>query len=291
MTQPTGFLRHIEDCTRHDISAFSRFLIDGKSLGWVKKDIEEILLRANGDFVQRPEGLCLNNTLSTYEIRTNTLSTATDLLCAHFNVAPRKEMYPVIEEWNDPPLAEIDRIAVPWFGTRGFGVHVNGYVKKPDGIYIWIAERAHDRLLDPGKLDHIVAGGSPIGLSIHENLAKEAYEEAGIPKETAQNAELIGTIGYKVDRLGGLRNDTLFIFDLLLDEAFQPINTDGEVASFALLPIAEVAALVHDTDRFKFNCNLVIIDFLMRHGFIAETHPEYESLTLELASLRQPYLE
>jgi hypothetical protein len=70
-----------------------------------------------------------------------------------------------------------------------------------------------------------------------------------------------------------------------LSPDFEPQNTDGEVESFTLLPLEEVARLVRDTDEFKLNCNLVIIDFLLRHGYLAPEHEEY----LDLATgLRRP---
>ena len=46
-----------------------------------------------------------------------------------------------------------------------------------------------------------------------------------------------------------------------------PAPADGEVEEFKLLHILEVAKLVRETTDFKTNCNLVIIDFLMRHGY------------------------
>ena len=42
------------------------------------------------------------------------------------------------------------------------------------------------------------------------------------------------------------------------------------------MPIAEVAEIVRGSrDVFKFNCSLVVIDFLIRHGQIGPEHPEY----------------
>ena len=41
-----------------------------------------------------------------------------------------------------------------------------------------IGRRAADKTLDPGKLDHIVAGGVPAGLTAMQTLVKEAAEEA-----------------------------------------------------------------------------------------------------------------
>jgi hypothetical protein len=37
------------------------------------------------------------------------------------------------------------------------------------------------------------------------------------------------------------------------------------------MTLDEVVTLIRDIDRFKFNCNLVIIDFLTRHGQMATT--------------------
>lgn len=48
------------------------------------------------------------------------------------------------------------------------------------------------------------------------------------------------------------------------------MHTGGatQVEEFALWPIERVAHTVATTTEFKTNCNLVIIDFLVRHGFI-----------------------
>ena len=73
-----------------------------------------------------------------------------------------------------------------------------------------------------------------------------------------------------------MKPDVQFCFDLELPEGFTPENTDGEIEDFMLWPLAEVAACVRDTDRFKFNCSLVIIDFLIRHGHLTpESDPDY----------------
>jgi hypothetical protein len=51
------------------------------------------------------------------------------------------------------------------------------------------------------------------------------------------------------------------------------------------MPAAEVARLVRDTDEFKLNCNLVVIDFLIRHGVIAQEDPDYIAI---IQGLRSP---
>ena len=75
----------------------------------------------------------------------------------------------------------------------------------------------------PGKLDHLAAGGQPLGISPVDNMVKEAWEEAGIPEELARQAISVGALSYR-QQLGsdedgrglGIKRDTLFCFDLEL---------------------------------------------------------------------------
>src|SRR5205085_8779238 len=122
----------------------------------------------------------------------------------------------------------------------------------------------------PGKLDNTVAGGQPIELGYKENLIKECWEEAGIPPEMATRAIPVGAISYtyQAKEEGGLKPNTLFCYDLEMPENFVPVKNYGEVDEFMLWPIQKVAQIVSDTRQFKLNCNLCIIDFLIRHGFI-----------------------
>ncbi len=51
-----------------------------------------------------------------------------------------------------------------------------------------------------------------------------------------------------------------------------------------LWPVQRVAETVLTTTKFKQNCNLVIIDFLIRHGFIAPETPGFLELCATLRS-------
>jgi 8-oxo-dGTP pyrophosphatase MutT (NUDIX family) len=165
--------------------------------------------------------------------------------------------------------ALIDRGALPSFGIMAEGVHVNGLVRRSDGIHVWIARRAANKLLDPGKLDHIVAGGVPAGLTPAETLVKEAAEEAAVPASLADRSVPVACIAYAMERTEGLRRDRLHCYDLELPEDFRPHATDGEVEAFELWPIQRVMQTVRETDDFKFNVNLVLIDLFLREGLIA----------------------
>ena len=180
----------------------------------------------------------------------------------------RGEDFDIRAEPDGPVLLRLDRGALPAFGLRAVGVHMNGIVERADGPWLWVGRRAADKLLDPGKLDHIVAGGVPAGLSPEKTLVKEAEEEAGLPPTLVATARHVGIVDYAMDRPEGLRRDRLHCFDLVMDEGVQPVAVDGEVAGFELWPLSAVVDRVRETEEFKFNVNLVLIDLFRRRGLL-----------------------
>ena len=186
----------------------------------------------------------------------------------------RQEEFDIRAEPDGKVLARLDRGALPSFGVVAEGVHVNGVVRRSDGVHVWVARRAADKQLDPGKLDEIVAGGVPAGLTPGETLVKEAEEEATISASLARQAVPVALIAYAMERPEGLRRDRLHCYDLDLPEDFCPRAADGEVEAFELWPIARVLQTVRDTDRFKFNVSLVLIDLFVREGLIVGREAE-----------------
>ena len=126
-----------------------------------------------------------------------------------------------------------------------------------------------DKATDPGKFDHIVAGGTPAGLTPDETLTKEAAEEAAIPETLICYATRQAQIAYAMEIQGGVRRDVLHCYDLYLPEDFTPVAVDGEVESFTLWPIEKALETVRQTSNFKFNVNLALIDLFLRLGMIA----------------------
>ena len=45
--------------------------------------------------------------------------------------------------------------------------------------------------------------------------------------------------------------------------------------SFELWPVRRVFETVRDTTEFKYNCNLVLIDFFVRHGLLSADDPQF----------------
>jgi 8-oxo-dGTP pyrophosphatase MutT (NUDIX family) len=180
----------------------------------------------------------------------------------------RGEDFDVRAVLDGPVLAVLDRGALPDFGVIGVGVHVNGLVRQLNGWHLWVGKRAADKKLDPGKLDNLVGGGVAAGHTPFETLVKEAAEEAALPEDVAKTATLQGRFSYNMERPEGLRRDALYVYDLILPEDFAPHPSDGEVEHFELWPMAKVFETVRDTDAFKFNVNLVLIDLFIRLGLV-----------------------
>eukprot|EP00889_Picochlorum_renovo_P001172 jgi/Picre1/28202/NNA_003608.t1 len=157
----------------------------------------------------------------------------------------RDEMYPVLTSFHAEPVLLMERSASVYFGIKAYGVHVNGYVENEDGsLDMWVARRSSSKPTWPGKLDHIVAGGQPYGISPMDNVIKECYEEAGIERELASKAVPVGAVSYCSKYSYGLKRDVLFCFDLKLPRDFQPRVNDGEVEEFYKVSVDDVLEIV-----------------------------------------------
>lgn len=191
----------------------------------------------------------------------------------------RDELYGVSENFADEAVFVIERAALSYLGLTGYGVHINGYVEQPDGsIHMWIAKRSLNKPTSPGKLDQIAAGGQPHGISLSANVVKECQEEASIPPSLSQQAKPVSAISYWHDLDIGVRPDVVFNYDLRLPADFVPQVNDDEVDSFVCYPMDELLQRLADTQDFKFNSAVVVIDFAIRHGLIAPDHPDYVAL-------------
>jgi len=255
-----GFLRHIRSCNNARLPGERLpFRLGEAQVGWVKPGLATALA-GFPEVAADATAVTLNDPAALVSIA-RTLSERG--LCRW-----RNEVFDVRATAEGPVLAEIDRGAIPSFGVFAVGVHLNGLVERPDGLHVWIARRSANKSLDPGKLDHITAGGVPAGLTPSETLIKEAEEEAAIPASLASRARHVASLAYTLDRHEGLRRDFVHCYDLDLPADFVPQPVDGEVEAFELWPVAKVMATVRDSDAFKFNVNLVLIDMFLRLGLI-----------------------
>ena len=274
-----SLLERVRACHTWRPEAYRPWTVGGCLVGRVPHGLAQRLRSFPDVFQVSDEAVALNPALDDFESRSAAVDEAVRELVAAGEIRRyRDEAYRVAPLWDGETLFKIDRGAVPALGVRGYGVHVNGLVEAPDGLAMWIGWRAKDKPNDPGKLDHLVAGGQPHGMTVFENLVKEAAEEADLPAALARRAVPVGAVTYRCERSDGLRDDVVFCYDLVLPPDFVPRNTDGEVESFELWPMEKVAARVAESEGFKFNVALVIIDFMVRRGLLAPDDPDYMAI-------------
>jgi hypothetical protein len=270
-----SFVDHIRRCNNYDAARVVPLLAGGDRIGLVRRDNAEALRRfpevfrvADGrvELVARGDAAAIGRAVDG----------VVDALAGEQQIPKtRNETFDVAPRWGAPAVFRLDRGAVPFFGTRAYGVHLNGYRRAADASLLWVGHRAPDKQVAPNKLDNLVAGGIGNGAGLVETLVKEADEEAMIPPDLVARAVPAGAVSYRMETPLGIRDDVLFVYDLEVPADFTPRNRDGEFVGFELMPAAAVLDRIRATCDFKFNVTLVILDFAVRHGLLRPDHPEY----------------
>lgn len=280
-----SLLDHIRACNTYRAERFLPLVIDGARIGLVRRDNAVALRRFPSVFavsetvveIVAPRG---------FDALTEAVDRVIEALAAEGRVEKwRHEFFAVIPRWQAPPIFKLDRGAVAFFGIRSYGVHLNGFRHDGGRLKLWVGKRAPDKKVAPGKLDNMVAGGIGFGHGVLETLVKEAEEEAAMPAAVIERAISVAALSYRMETQHGMRDDVLFVYDLEVPADFTPRNTDGEIAEFFLMPAIEIIDRVRAGGDFKFNVNLVLIDFALRHGLIRPDDPDYLDLTM---GLRRP---
>jgi len=286
------YYHHVLACNQWNPQRFIPFMVAEKRVGWLRHDHVGLLIPFQSIFDICDRSVTLVDNLATKEARTAAIDHVGRTLAAQGSVPPyRGEAFAAAPEWGDEILFDVDRGLVPFFGVKGYGVHLNGYCTSQTGIDMWVGHRSATKKVDPLKLDNVVAGGIAAGYGIAETLLKEGAEEAAMTPELLAAAQPAGSIHYRLEVAEGMRDDILFLYDLELSQDFEPRNTDGEFDSFERMPIARCLDLIAGTDQFKFNVTLTLIDFAIRRGLIGPDHPEYALLVSGLRGGLIPEIE
>lgn len=204
----------------------------------------------------------------------------------------RDEPFAVRPSFYAPPLVIVERAAGPLFGLAAFGCFANGFVCADEAwptrpTHLWVGRRSRTKPTWPGLLDVCAAGGIAAGQSVSSAMRAECAEEAGVPPELMGALLPTGGVSYTgFNEDGwGVKSDILFTFDLPLPRSFAPTPVDGEVEAFVLMPIAQVAELLASPEpHFKPNVGVVMVDFLIRHGFVNPDEDGYIELMGALRS-------
>ncbi|EDO15707.1 hypothetical protein Kpol_1000p19 [Vanderwaltozyma polyspora DSM 70294] len=206
----------------------------------------------------------------------------------------RDEKYPVYVDKNLYILVE--RSMAGALGIVTYGIHINGYTveKSTNEIKFWIPRRSKSKQTWPNMLDNIIAGGLAYPYGVHETVLKESMEEANLSKSIVEKyITPVGLVSY-LHYSNDIRTDTFdeeksfvvgeveHLFDMKLPEDVIPRPNDGEVESFQLMSLQEVIYALFN-DEFKPNSGLIMLEFLIRHGFVhAENEPNYNEIITKM---------
>jgi isopentenyldiphosphate isomerase len=245
----------------HDPARYSPLYVGGRRVGRIAIHLEKVMDRVAGsDAVRTSAGWRVQGGDQALD------RIAHRMADEGFIPSLTGERYRVLDIASGGVVGTVDRSAAIWFGMRTEGVHLNAFVKQEDdSLRIWLARRAMTHRQFPGQLDNLVAGGLAAGYSWKAALVEEAAAEAGLPASMLGAAHDTGTLSYCFDTPDGLVDSEAHVFDLEVPPSFTPRNHDGKVDSFLLMSLPDAEQLVLEADAFKFNCGLVMLDFLARH--------------------------
>ena len=179
----------------------------------------------------------------------------------------RDERYAVRTQFDAAPLFEIERAAARYLGIHTYAAHVNGLVRSPDGIRMWLARRSATKAIDPGMLDNLVGGGIASGMTVADTVVKESWEEAGIAATIARQATGASELTVFRQQSDGIQHETIYAHDLWLPPDWTPANQDGEAVEHRLVTLDAAVDIVGSEtppDVMTADASLVTLDCLVR---------------------------
>ena len=160
-------------------------------------------------------------------------------------------------------IFKIDRKLLSILGLPQYGIHGNAWSREKNKVFFHFAKRSPNLDDFPGYYDNLFAGGQPLGISILDNLKKEAFEEAGIKNILKKNLTKGRTVNYFHEHQDKIHSGIIFNYHLKIDN-INFCNMDGEVESFISEDAFEIYKLL-ESNTLKPNCIIPIADFFLRN--------------------------
>jgi 8-oxo-dGTP pyrophosphatase MutT (NUDIX family) len=260
------------------------FYVKEHIVGWLRPSFADLLRRWPHVFDVNPAYVTLKAKPDTAAGRTAAMAEVTQELAKDGVIRGwRDELVSIYPHYGMPELLRIERAASRHFGIMGYGAHVNGFTRVRGLANVWVSRRSPDKSVDPDKLDNLVGGRIPAGLTVDETLRKEAWEEAGLAPSLLGDLNCVSAVRVEYSVPEGLHREILFVHDLWLPPDFRPANQDGEVSEIRLVPVEEGVQSIL-TGEFTLDAGAVMIDGLLRLGAVLPEDPQY----LDMLRLLKP---
>lgn len=268
-----------EACNYNPADSLIPFVAEGTLVGWVKPDFAQNLTNWPDLFSVRPRGVTLTSDFADVDQRSLAFGEVVEALAMNGSIKGwRNEQISISDTFYSEPILHVERAAARYFGFLVHAAHMTGHTISDGMPLIWLARRAKNKDIDPGKLDNVVGGRIPRGLSPTETMHKEAWEEAGIKPEMAKMARAAGALRVCRAIPEGVHREIIYVHDLYLPPDFRPQNQDGEVERFYCVRPEDALARVEQMTTggdFTVEATLVMLNFLIRRGFFSPERPDY----------------
>lgn len=276
-------LTFVQDaCNYNPADDLIPFVAEGSLIGWVTRGFAEQLGNWPEVFTVRPRGVTLSSDLGDVDQRSLAMAEVIEALATSGMIKGwRNEQISVGDSFYADPILHVERAAARYFGFMVFASHCTGHTVADGMPMIWLARRSKTKHIDPGKLDNLVGGRISRGMSATDTLYKEAWEEAGIPKDTAKAARAAGALRVCRKIPEGVHREIIFVHDLYLGQEFRPENQDGEVERFYCVTPEDALARVEKMTTggdFTVEAAIVMLNFLVRRGFYSPERADYVDL-------------
>ena len=234
-----------------------------KKLGWINKKYKGFLksMSLNTDKIEAQDLFIKLKKKSKFA----NIKIKNDEICPVFNFS---SLEPKIDFCDNEPFGinnifKIDRKLLSILGLPQYGIHGNAWSLKKNRVIFHFAKRSQKLDDFPGFYDNLFAGGQPLGISILDNLKKEAFEEAGIKEILKKNLVRGSTVNYFHEYQDKIHSGIIFNYHYEIENN-DFINIDGEVESFISEDAFEIYKLL-ESKTLKPNCIIPIADFFLRN--------------------------
>lgn len=242
---------------KFDLTKFIPIKFKKKKVGWLHQDNKHIL-----PYFDESESYINIDRIMNYS--KNVLDDIEIEHCPLFyyeSIKP-KVIFDHKRTFGSDKIYTIKRNHLSLFGFPAYGVHCNVWSKYKNSFIIHLAKRSTKLKNFPGLYDNLIAGGQPDGISIIDNLKKEAFEEAGLNAFYINPAVKGSNVHYMHNERKNFNSAIIFNYHLEKKSEMKFVNQDGEVDDFLSIDIENLYEIL-ERGLLKPNCIIPILDFLI----------------------------